>query len=485
MKQPLKQWIKFAVAAIICLLFTIWIGNLLILLLLPFIFDVYITKRIPWTWWRNSKNPLVRSVMSWVDAIVFALVAVYIINLFFFQNYQIPSSSLEKSLLVGDFLFVSKVAYGPRVPNTPLSFPLVQNTFPVFNCKSYFDKPQWDYKRLKGFGHVKRNDIVVFNFPAGDTILLNYQNPDYYSQCYLEGYRQLQSTEPGVTPDRQQCFALGREVVRMQSGVGPIMYRPVDRRENYVKRCIGLPGEILKIVNNQVFINNVPVPDQPGVQYNYLVQTDGSFFTDEIFKSLNVSKGDDRKLLSPDYISAYGIDLTGFVKNSAGNLLPVYLIPLTKDALAKVKAMKMVVGIKIDKPAGQDPSVFPQGYTKGWNRDNFGPIWIPKKGTTLALNTDILPLYERVINAYEHNDLKVVGNVIYINGKKADSYTFKMDYYWMMGDNRHNSADSRYWGFVPEDHIVGQPLFVWLSLDKDRSFLGKIRWNRFFKSATH
>ncbi len=209
MEQSLRQWIKFGVAALICILFTVWIGWWPIMLLLPFIFDVYITKKIPWTWWRESKNPAVRAVMSWVDAIVFALVAVYIINLFFFQNYQIPSSSLEKSLLVGDFLFVSKVAYGPRVPNTPLSFPLVQNTLPVFNCKSYFETPQLPYKRLLGTGHVKRGDIVVFNFPAGDTITILQQNPDYYSNCYSEGLAFLKQQAPDMKPTPEMCYRFG------------------------------------------------------------------------------------------------------------------------------------------------------------------------------------------------------------------------------------------------------------------------------------
>jgi signal peptidase I len=483
MRQPLNQWIKFAVAAIVCLLFTLWIGNWLILLLLPFIFDVYITKKIPWTWWKNSKNPMVRSVMSWVDAIVFALVAVYIINLFFFQNYQIPSSSLEKSLLVGDFLFVSKAAYGPRVPNTPLSFPLVQNTLPILNCKSYLETPQWDYKRLKGFGSVKRNDIVVFNFPAGDTIAFLQQNPDYYSSCYEEGYNFMKSQAPGVEPTTELCYRFGRDIVKAkESFYGKIMYRPVDRRENYVKRCIGLPGETLKIVNNQVYINGSIVRDQPGVQYNYFIQTNGTYLTDEQFEELGISK-EDQMLLNKEY-GDDSLRQLGYSLNSFGKVNPVYDLPLTHEKFLLIKKFKEITSI-LTEPTIMGGHVFPLGYNKGWTRDNYGPLWIPKRGVTIALNIDNLPLYKRIIEAYEHNKLEVRDGVILINGHKATTYTFKMDYYWMMGDNRHKSADSRYWGFVPEDHIVGQPLFVWLSLDKDKSFLGKIRWNRFFKSATH
>jgi len=483
MKQPLKQWIKFAVAAIICLLFTLWIGNWLVLLLLPIIFDVYITKKIPWTWWKESKNSKVRSIMSWVDAILFALIAVYIINLFFFQNYQIPSSSLEKSLLVGDFLAVSKAAYGPRVPNTPLSFPLVQNTFPILNCKSYFDKPQWDYKRLKGYSSVKRNDIVVFNFPAGDTITLVQQNPDYYTTCYEDGLASLKAESPNITPTPAMCYQRGRLIARdREAYYGKIMYRPVDRRENYVKRCIGLPGDTLKIVNNQVYINGSIIYDRPGVQYNYWIQTNGSYLTDDQFDELGISN-EDRSLLNKDF-GEDALRQLGYRLNSFGKINPVYNLPLTHEKYLLLKKYREVTSIVVE-PSMVAGHVFPLGYEKGWNRDNYGPLWIPKKGATVAINTDNILIYQRIIEAYEHNKLEIHDGTIFINGKRTTNYTFKMDYYWMMGDNRHKSADSRFWGFVPEDHIVGQPLFVWLSLDKDKSFLGKIRWSRFFKSAGH
>ena len=483
-QQPLKQWIKFSIAAIICILFTVWIGNLWVLILLPFIFDVYILKLIPWSWWKTSKNNMVRRVMEWVDAIVFALVAVYIINLFFFQNYQIPTSSLEKTLLVGDFLFVSKVAYGPRLPNTPIAFPLVQNTLPLLNCKSYLETPEWGYHRLKGFGHVKRNDIVVFNFPAGDTIALKRQNPDYYTSCYEEGYSFLKSQDPNMQPTAAQCYQYGREIVHENvQEYGPIFYRPVDRRENYVKRCVGLPGDTLQIIQNQVYIDHKPLYDHAGVQYNYMVQTNGAPITNDIFNSLHVSK-DDRQLLTQDSGNDFILQPMGFQRDAAGHFLPVYDVPLTREAAAKLKALPFVISMKVE-PDWMGGDVFPLGFGKGWTRGNFGPIWIPKKGATIAINTSNLPVYQRIIEAYEHNKLSVENGVIYINGKPATHYTFKMDYYWMMGDNRDNSADSRYWGFVPEDHIVGQPLFVWLSLNKDKSFPANIRWNRFFRLATH
>ena len=238
-----KQWIKFSIAAVLYLLFTLWMQNAWLLLGLIVLVDIFLTGYIPWGAWKRTKNPQVRNVLEWVDDILFALVAVYFINIFIFQNYQIPSSSLEKSLLVGDYLFVSKLSYGPRVPNTPVAFPLVQNTLPFFNCKSYLDWPEWDYKRVKGLGHVKRNDIVVFNFPAGDTVALKVQNPDYYH--LVEQY--------------------GREAILLnKADFGDVIYRPVDKRENYVKRCIGMPGDTIDIVDGKVFLNGSDTPlDEP------------------------------------------------------------------------------------------------------------------------------------------------------------------------------------------------------------------------------
>jgi len=454
-KKPLSQWIKCSVWSLIYILFILWVGNYWWLLGLPVVFDTFITKYIPWSWWKSTKNKALLGILGWVDAIVFALVAVYFINTFFFQNYQIPTSSLEKTLLVGDFLFVSKASYGPRVPNTPFSFPLVQHTFPVLNTKSFLENPQWDYHRLKGFDTIKRNDIVVFNFPAGDTVALKQQNPDYYSLCYM----------------------YGREVVNSNKAeFGDIVYRPVDRRENYVKRCVAIAGDWLVIKNNQVYVNDKKQENIPGIQFNYYVQTDGTRLSSDLLDKLKISN-EDRIIYnneqSADLIAYLGLDAT----------LPVYHFPLTEEAYSKMQKVTGVTQIKIE-PSNFGGEVFPLGGGTKWTRDNFGPIYIPKRGAKLALNLYNLPIYARIISNYEKNKLEVKGNVIYINDKPATTYQFKMDYYWMMGDNRHNSADSRYWGFVPEDHVVGRPVLVWLSLDKDKSwFGGKIRWNRFFENA--
>ena len=482
--KPLKQWIKAGVWCLIYILFIVWVGNYWWLLGLPVVFDAFVTDFIPWTWWKKSENKAALAIMGWVDAIVFALVAVYFINTYLFQNYQIPTSSLEKSLLVGDFLFVSKASYGPRVPNTPLSFPLVQHTFPLLNCKSFIEHPQWDYKRLKGFDRVKRNDIVVFNFPTGDTVCVNKQNPDYYILCYSEGYSALASQYPNQIPPTDQCYALGRQLVRSKyQEYGDIVYRPVDRQENYVKRCVAVAGDWMQIIDNQVYVNGKAQEKIPGIQYNYFVQIVGGSLTNDMLDKLHISE-EDRMLLDDSKAQMYfgfpSVAEMARIFNFDPNL-QIFHFPMTEDVKAKLLETS---GVKIAIEKSNHLDVFPLGGGKNWTRDNFGPIWMPKRGAKLTLNKYNLPIYERIIRVYEHNKLEVKGNEFFINDKPAKTYTFKMDYYWMMGDNRHNSADSRYWGFVPEDHIVGRPVLVWLSLDKDKGwFDGKIRWNRFFKNA--
>ena len=478
-------YVKFALYLIPYLAFLYWVESWWGLIVVPFIFDICFTKKIKWGWWKEPEvGPATRFIMSWVDAIVFALIGVYFLTQFFFQNFVIPSSSLEKTLLTGDYLLVSKLAYGPRIPQTPLTMPMTQHTLPIINCKSYLEYPHWDYRRVKGLGNVEVNDIVVFNYPAGDTVALAQQNQDYYRLAYQIG-DQLLGTQtadttsifpqtivipataallPETSYEEQQriynnVYAAGAAYMRQHpEEFGEITSRPTDRRENYVKRCVGLPGQTLQIKNDTVYLDGKPNPEPENVQYAYEV-TFKQDLPDELKRELGITEED-------------------LYAQRNGNTV---WMPLTHKVRKELEARKDIVA-SIARAVPDAGWLYPQNMAKDWTTANYGPLWIPKKGETLRLTLANLPIYERPIRVYEGNSLEVRGGKIYINGKAADSYTFKMDYYWMQGDNRDNSADSRFWGFVPEDHIVGKPLFIWISLDPDYGlFDGKMRWSRFFK----
>jgi signal peptidase I len=435
----------------------IWIGNYWLLLGLPIIFDMYITEKVNWTFWKRRNGPN-SSFIEWLDALIFAVIAVTLINIFFFQNYRIPTPSMEKSLLVGDHLFVSKLAYGPRMPNTPIAFPFTQHTIPIIKTKSWSNLVYWPYKRLKGTGIVKRFDPVVFNFPEGDTVVLEETAVSYY-EIIRRNAREMRQRDNYVTlsskPVSYYLPAARKELWERFN----IIYRPVDRRDNYVKRCVGLPGDTISVRSGVLYVNSDPAPVNEGQQTTYGVITDGNTINPKAFERLKISKSD-------QYISG-----------------STYYLPLTKQNVETISKFVNVKSVQplFDREGEYDPKMFPYDPALKWNQDNYGPLWIPVKGTTVKLDTSSLRLYDHVIDIYEENDLRVEGSTIYINGTPADSYTFKMDYYFMMGDNRHNSADSRYWGFVPEDHIIGKPRFIWLSINKEAEGLKKIRFERFCK----
>jgi signal peptidase I len=378
---------------------------------------------------KNKKNkPVWR---EWLDAALFAVVAATLIRTFLFEAYTIPTGSMEGSLLINDYLFVSKLAYGPRVPMTPLAIPLVHNTMPLTGGKSYTEAVEWGYHRWVGFGHVERNDVVVFNYPAGDTVLQEMPEGDYYSTLRNE-------------------FNNDRELLKSRYTV---MTRPVDKEENYIKRCVGIPGDILAVKDGVLYINNQPGNAYPHQKRFYIVQAKGFGVSD-------------------DFLDENDIDV---IRNEGSNSI----LNLANDQVELVKKLPQVISVT--------PSIYPYGYTENggtypndtvnfkWSRDNYGPLTLPKAGVTVPLTPQNIALYRRVIRNYEGNTLTEANGKFVINGQPATSYTFKMNYYWMMGDNRHNSLDSRYWGFVPEDHVVGKAWFVWLSYGKHG-----IRWKRLF-----
>jgi signal peptidase I, bacterial type len=440
-----NKWFKFALYGGLYLLWVIWLGNYWWLIGLAVIFDIYVTKKVHWDFWKkrskNGEKVKNNVFVEWFDALLFAVVAATFIRMFFIEAYTIPTSSMEKSLLVGDYLFVSKIKYGPKVPETPLSFPLVHNVMPIFGGESYSQLIKNDYRRLKGYSKIKRDDIVVFGFPHGDTVLKGAPMEDYYTLVRFNG----------------KDFT--------EKKWGPIIVRPNDKKDNYVKRCVAIAGDTLSVVNGKVFVNGVPQPNLEGIQNSYTVSTNGTAINPKILMDMGMNQDE----------IFYDSSLPGYP-----------FLPLTEKELKEIKNLGNVVDVKQNIEQYSEGSsnhilLFPYSKDFKWTQDNYGPIWIPQQGSTVELNMSNYMLYSRIITAYEKNSMEVKNNEIYINGEKVNSYTFKQNYYFMMGDNRHNSLDSRYWGFVPEDHIVGTPSVVWFSSDKNKTFPRNIRWSRIFK----
>lgn len=439
-----NKWFKFSTVSILyILLCVVWTGNLWMLLGLPLIYDLYISRLFyKYVWHYNEvlceKSPLYKSIWSWIDAILWATVAATLLHLFVFQLYKVPTSSMEKTILIGDYLYVSKLSYGPQVPNTPIAMPFVFNTMPWSNSqKSYCEAIQWDYHRLKGLKTIKRGDVVVFNYPEGDTVLLAKRLYPAAGASYYDVLRSYQQTY-GTTDGRKRLYE-----------DYDIIARPVDKRENYIKRCVAIPGDKIKIEGTKLFVNDIEQITLPSQQFIYFVQTSAP-------------------------LTEYAMRKAG-VREWGGNM-PYYYLTMTDEAAATVEKMPIVTSVVKYDNTESSPEFFPHNESYTWTQDNFGPMWVPQKGTTINLNIDNLPLYSRIIEKYEGHTLEVIDNQIFIDGEVADKYTFAMDYYWMMGDNRHNSADSRFWGFVPEDHIVGKASFIAFSTGEEG-----IRWNRLFK----
>jgi len=376
----------------------------------------------------QTKSKFLNWLLDWLDAILFAVVVVTFINTFFFQSFKIPSSSMESSLYTGDHLFVSKLTYGARMPQTPLTIPFTHNV--IGRNESYSTSVQWKYHRMPGFREVRKGDCVVFNFPNGDTVLYKAPTDDCHTLVRFLGKE---------------------ETIRR---FGPVIVRPSDKKDHYVKRCVAAPGDTLQVIDGLVWINSRKQEVYKGMQLSYTVVTKGQKINNKVLEK-------------------FGLNTSELYFDPS---LPGYpAMPLTEENLSQIRALSYIdsVGLNIESKAFDYREIFPFSPEYQWGRDNYGPIWIPKEGVTVSLTQENLPLYRRIIEDYEGGNVQ--------EALEAGKYTFKQNYYFMMGDNRHNSLDSRYWGFVPEDHIVGRPSIVWLSTIEGKKFPKNIRWGRFLK----
>ncbi|MBX3164631.1 MAG: hypothetical protein KF900_09120 [Bacteroidetes bacterium] len=482
-------------------------GDLIFASLLPYLFFVKIgfddtAKFVGLSKFKNEPNWFIR---GWIDPIIFAVIAASIIRGYFMEAFTIPTSSLEKSLMVGDFLFVNKFAYGARIPETPLSFPFAHHTLPLSETKkSYLEWLKLPYFRLPGFGAVKNNEIVVFNYPDGDTVAIGDQSISYYELKRQVSYlikreernagRALQSDDYYLSRAHEYLHSPQSLVPWSGRPVGEIAARPVDKREHYVKRCVGIAGDVLEIKDGEIYINEKHQEMPKNAQHFYDVKCSLHVFGEEFMLPNGRVSLSNLNLLDKLDIYATEVSVDAVSKDTI-----VYKLNMPRHVAEQVKLLDGVVSVtqKNDKQGERELSIFPHNAAYAWNNDNFGPLQIPKAGMTLPIDTHNVCLYEKIMNTYDdgiHQVTKQGAQVLY-DGKPITSYTFKQDYYFMMGDNRHNSADSRSWGFVPFDHVVGSPFFVFFSMKyaennpvSGKSVMksltknsqdGKFRWNRF------
>jgi len=413
----------------------VWTNLWYLLLFNLVLVDIFLTRKVDWTLRKYGLPRLLQASIEWLAVLILAIVFSFAIKVLLVEAYKIPTPSMEETLLAGDFIFVSKLAYGPRLPGTPLAIPFYHNKLPS-GKKSYSERIRMHYKRLRGFSRVKREDIIVFNFPEGDTMVVQYPGQNYYSLV------------------RQY----GRDYILSEFN---IITHPVDKRENYVKRCIGLPGDTIQIIDGEIIVNGVVRRRQPMQKFKYYVTTTGEPLPDFLLDSLKILK-------------------SAVTYNPVNSLHVLYLAEENVGSLRSYPTVRSIKRYSEPMLSFQNQEIFPHSNDYRWTGDHFGPLKIPAKGDTVRLDALNLPFYERIIEVYEQNDLQLKDGEIMINGEYTSTYKLKMDYYFVMGDNHHNSADSRYWGFVPEDHLLGKAVTVWFSIEPEKSVLEGLRKERIF-----
>ncbi len=432
-----KSFFYFVFTTLVYALLCLWFRYFWFLSGIILIFIFYFTNFFRFPVFREIKiHPTLKITGSVFTAIILALILTMSIRTLLVEAYRIPTPSMEKTLLAGDYLFVSKISYGPKLPNTPLSIPFFPNMLPGGKL-CYSTALDLPYKRLKGLSKVSRNDVIVFNFPEGDTAVVQYPGQNYYSLVRQFGREYLHSRFSFVT-------------------------HPVDKRDNYIKRCIGIPGDFIRISASEVMVNNEKMAELPGQQFNYYVKTKNTPLSGESLKELELNANE-----------------LSYNSNSS-----IYILNLNRDKKERISHFPEIQSVqRYTEPnlSFKNTEVFPHSFHFLWSADDFGPIKVPGRGMKVKINVSNISLYQRIIEVYEKNKLELQGDSIYINGIFAETYTFKMNYFFVMGDNRHNSADSRFWGFVPEDHLVGKAIAIWFSADPDKGFRG-IRLSRMFKS---
>ncbi|MCK5136096.1 MAG: signal peptidase I [Bacteroidales bacterium] len=437
MKRKVWRYLGFTFSVLLWSLIMIWINTWYLLLFNLILVDIFLTRKIDWTLRKYGLPRLLQSTLEWIAVLILAIIFSFMIKVLFVEAYKIPTPSMEETLLAGDFIFVSKLAYGPRLPGTPLSIPFYHNKLPS-GKKSYSERIKMPHKRLWGFSRVKRDDIIVFNFPEGDTMVVQYPGQNYYSLV------------------RQY----GRDYILSEFD---IITHPVDKRENYIKRCIGLPGDTIQIIDGEIIVNGQIRPELPKQKFKYYVTTTGEPLPDILLDSLKILK-------------------SSVTYNPVNSLHVLFLAEENIESLRSYPAVRSIKRYAEPMLSFQNQEIFPHSNDYRWTGDNFGPLIVPARGDTIRLNMLNLPLYQRIIDVHEQNELQVKEGQFLINGEQVDTYVCRMDYYFVMGDNHHNSADSRYWGFVPEDHLLGKAVTVWFSIEPDKSVIDGLRKERIFSS---